>query len=59
MLDDRPYMRQVSVRVPIQASVILMIVLVVAFALQCINDVYIKSIGATWLAVKVAPIACA
>ena len=50
MLNDRPYMRQGYGRVPLQASVVLMVVLVVAFALQCINDVYFKSVVEGWLA---------
>lgn len=36
------------------ASVVLMIVLVVAFALQCINDVYFQSLVEDWLALTPA-----
>jgi len=36
------------------ASVILMIVLAVAFALQCINDVYVQSLVEDWLALTPA-----
>jgi len=35
---------------PPQVSVVLMIVLVVAFALQCINDVYVRTLVDAWLA---------
>jgi membrane associated rhomboid family serine protease len=47
MLEDRPYMRENQSRFPwrfgYSASITLMIVLTIAFALQCINDVYIRS----------------
>lgn len=50
MLADRPYMRDASGRVPQPVSVILMIILVVVFALQCINDVFLHSRIESWLA---------
>ncbi len=49
VLADRQYMRGRSRGVPISITVILMIVLVVVFALQCINDVYLRSFVETWL----------
>lgn len=42
--------REGMFRFQASASVVLMIVLVVAFALQCINDVYIQSLVEGWLA---------
>lgn len=39
------------------ASVVLMVVLVVAFALQCINEVYLHSPGEIWLALTPAALA--
>lgn len=53
MLADRNYMREPSGRVPQPVSVILMIVLVAVFALQCINDVFLKSPMESWLALTV------
>lgn len=50
MLDDRDYMREGSRREALPCSVILMIVLVVCYALQCINDVYLKTEAEGWLA---------
>jgi len=54
MLENRDYMRDEPdnglPRFQASASVGLMIILVVAFALQCINDVYIESIIERWLA---------
>ncbi|MFM8470847.1 MAG: rhomboid family intramembrane serine protease [Limisphaerales bacterium] len=50
MLDDRDYMRDGSRREPLPWSVKLLIALVVCFALQCINDVYLKSPVERWLA---------
>ncbi|MBC8001936.1 MAG: rhomboid family intramembrane serine protease [Opitutaceae bacterium] len=50
MLADRHYMRESSGRVPQPVSVILMIILVVIFALQCINDVYLETPIESWLA---------
>ena len=54
MLENRDYMRGDSdggmPRLNASVSVVLMVVLVVAFALQCINDVYIKSVIESWLA---------
>jgi membrane associated rhomboid family serine protease len=61
MLENRDYMRGESQggmpRFPGSASVVLMIVLVVAFALQCINDVYINSLIEVWLALTPAALA--
>ena len=42
-LADRHYMREGPRRGPLSMTAILMIVLVVAFALQCINDVYLRT----------------
>ncbi|MBC8097577.1 MAG: rhomboid family intramembrane serine protease [Akkermansiaceae bacterium] len=42
-LADRNYMREESRGGPMSVTTILMIVLVAVYALQCINDVYIKS----------------
>ncbi|HEX5220491.1 MAG TPA: rhomboid family intramembrane serine protease, partial [Verrucomicrobiae bacterium] len=54
MLENRDYMRgesdSGSPLFHASASVVLMVILVVAFALQCINDVYIESIIERWLA---------
>lgn len=50
MLDDRDYMREGSSREPLPWSVKLLIALVVCFALQCINDVYLKTSAEAWLA---------
>jgi rhomboid family protein len=50
MIADRPYMRDRPGRPNLQVSVVLMIVLVAAFALQCINDVYVRSLVDEWLA---------
>ena len=50
VLDDRDYMREGSRREPWPWSVKLLIALVVCFALQCINDVYLKSPAERWLA---------
>jgi membrane associated rhomboid family serine protease len=49
-LADRYYMRDGSRHRPVSATTILMIVLVVVFALQCINDVYLHSPAEFWLA---------
>jgi membrane associated rhomboid family serine protease len=56
MLADRDYMREPSGRTPQPATVKLMIVLVVVFALQCINDVYLKTMAEGWLALTPASI---
>ena len=45
MLDDRDYMRQPSYRTTFTVTQKLMIVLTVVFALQCINDVHLKTSG--------------
>ena len=50
MLDDRPYMREGSRHSPWPVAVVLMVVLVVTFALQCVNDVYIRSVVEDFLA---------
>lgn len=49
-LADRHYMRKGSNGVPWSMTGILMVVLVVIFALQCINDVYLQSFVERWLA---------
>ncbi len=53
MLENRDYMQGEPdggmPRLHASASIVLMIVLVVAFALQCINDVYFKSVAEGWL----------
>jgi len=49
-LADRYYMREGPRGTSLSATAILMIVLVVAFALQCINDVYLHSRAESWLA---------
>jgi membrane associated rhomboid family serine protease len=55
MLEDRDYMRQLpsvggSAHSRWSPSVVLMVVLTAAFAIQCINDVYIQSPVEEWLA---------
>lgn len=50
MLEDRSYLRDRLSRTHWPVSVVLMIVLVVVFALQCINDVYIRWRLEPWLA---------
>jgi membrane associated rhomboid family serine protease len=50
VLDDRDYMREGSRREPLPWSVKLLIALVVCFALQCINDVYLRTTVEGWLA---------
>ncbi len=50
VLDDRDYMRDSSRREPLPWSVKLLIALVVCFALQCINDVYLRTTVEGWLA---------
>lgn len=54
MLADRHYMREESGRPPMQVSVVLMIALIATFALQCINDVYARTIIEYWLALTPA-----
>lgn len=58
MLENRDYMRdnprEGMFRFQWSASVSLIVVLVVAFALQCINDVYIQSLVEEWLALTPA-----
>jgi membrane associated rhomboid family serine protease len=49
MLADRHYMREADGKMPQPASVKLMIILVAVFALQCIDDVFIKSRAQVWL----------
>jgi membrane associated rhomboid family serine protease len=48
-LADRHYMREGRRHGPLSATVILMIVLGAVFALQCINDVYLKAPVERWL----------
>ena len=54
MLENRDYMRPDSPgdfrHSRWSASIVLMVVLTVAFAVQCINDVYIQSVVEKWLA---------
>lgn len=50
MISDRPYMRNRRGFVAPSVSVVLMVVLTVIFALQCINDVYLRSLVDRWLA---------
>ena len=49
-LADRHYMREDRRFGPLSATVIFMIVMVVVFALQCINDVYFHTRAERWLA---------
>lgn len=49
-LADRHYMREGSRGVPMSATTLLMIILGVVYALQCINDAYIHSPAEAWLA---------
>ncbi len=56
MLSDRDYMREDDSRPPWPASVVIMVVLVIAFALQCINDVYVESLVEGYLALTPAAI---
>jgi len=49
VLDDRDYMREGSRREPLPWSVKLLIALVVCYALQCIDDVYLKTPVEDWL----------
>jgi len=48
-LADRHYMREGRRFAPLSATVILMIVLAVVFALQCFNDVYLQKPVERWL----------
>ena len=62
MLEHRDYMRsdpssEGPGRLRGSASVALMVVLTVAFATQCVNDVYVKSIVEGWLALTPAALA--
>jgi len=50
MLEDRGYMREGSGRWPWSATSILLVVYVAVFALQCINDVYLRTPAEGWLA---------
>lgn len=56
MLENRDYMRAPDPGSPFRfrwtASTILMVSLVVIFALQCINDVYLKTSAEPWLALS-------
>src|SRR4051812_35285711 len=49
-LADRHYMREGRRYGPLSATVVLMVVLTLAFALQCVNDVYVNSMVEFWLA---------
>jgi len=49
-LADRHYMREGRRHAPLSTTAILMIVLIVVFALQCINDVYTQTFVERWLA---------
>jgi membrane associated rhomboid family serine protease len=49
-LADRQYMRKGSHGVPWSVTTILMVVLTLVFALQCVNDVYFQSFVERWLA---------
>ena len=49
MLADRPYMRDRVGRTSLPVSVLLMIVLVIVFAVQCVNDVYFQTALERWL----------
>ncbi len=49
MLADRPYMRDRVGRTSLPVSVLLMIVLVIIFAVQCVNDVYFQTALERWL----------
>jgi membrane associated rhomboid family serine protease len=62
MIENRDYMhdepaRGRAFRFRGSASVLLMITLAVAFALQCVNDVYVRSWVDTWLALTPAALA--
>lgn len=46
-----------TIRFKASASVVLMVVLVIAFVLQCINDVYVQSLVERWLALTPAALA--
>src|SRR5262245_60495061 len=50
MLADRPYMRGRVGKNTLSVSVLLMIVLVIVFAIQCVNDVYLQSTVERFLA---------
>jgi membrane associated rhomboid family serine protease len=53
MLDDRSYMRSQGPRPALGVSAWLMIVLTVIFALQAINDIYLRTPVEAWLAMTV------
>jgi membrane associated rhomboid family serine protease len=61
MIEGRDYMRGESdsgmPRFHAPASVVLMVVLVAVFAMQCLNDVYFKSLIEVWLALTPAALA--
>jgi membrane associated rhomboid family serine protease len=50
MIEDRDYMRQPEYRSGMSLTKLLTIVLVAIYALQCINDVYLKTPAESWLA---------
>lgn len=54
MLEDRSYMREGPHRTGWSASITLMIVLTIVYALQCVDDVYIKSGFQNYLAMSAA-----
>ena len=54
MLEDRDYMRAPAGSAGISVTAMLTIILVVVFALQCINDVYVHTPVEYWLALTPA-----
>jgi membrane associated rhomboid family serine protease len=54
MLEDRDYMREQRGRIVWSMTTILSVVLVVVYALQCINDVYLHTPVEYWLALTPA-----
>src|SRR5687767_2584157 len=53
MLADRRYMRGGSGRGPVSTCLAIMVILVAVFALQCIDDVYLRTTAQSWLALTV------
>jgi rhomboid family protein len=54
MLEDRDYMRAKPSHVDWSVTTVLTVVLVLVFALQCINDVYLRTPAEQWLALTSA-----
>lgn len=54
MLSDRDYMREPETGARWPVSVVLMVILTVVFAVQCINDVYLESLVESYLALTPA-----